>query len=168
MNRIVAAMVALSAFVSSGSAAFARDAEPCIQLAFVHPHAPLIDQASANSLFADVNASRAHAGLPALAPDPQLSQIALEVATRMATRHYFGHTDPDGITFEQRLHSSGYRYRFAAENMAFDQDESHANRAFLHSPDHYRNIVDPLPSKLGVAVVSAGDGETFFVEEFAN
>jgi uncharacterized protein YkwD len=137
-------------------------------LALVHVHVPSVDEASARVLFADVNASRAHAGLPQLTYDAQLAQIALDVARDMATRHYFGHTDPNGVTFEERLRTSGYHYRFAAENMAFDQDEQHANQAFLHSPGHYRNIMDPLPHKLGVAVVSAGDGQTFFVEEFAN
>ena len=86
----------------------------------------------------------------------------------MAARHYFGHTDPNGVTFQDRLRQAGMRYRYAAENMAFDQDERAANQAFLHSPGHYSNIVDPHPRKLGIAVVAAGDGEVFYVEEFAD
>ena len=116
----------------------------------------------------DVNAARAQRGLPPLAPDDNLSQFALQVAQQMAERHYFGHTDPNGITFQDRLRASRLRYGFAAENMAFDQDEAHANQAFLHSPGHYANIVDPHPRRVGAAVVAAGDGEVFYVEEFAD
>ncbi|MBV8367978.1 MAG: CAP domain-containing protein [Candidatus Eremiobacteraeota bacterium] len=120
------------------------------------------------ALFNDVNAARAQRGLPALAEDGSLSRFALQVAEQMAQRHYFGHTDPNGITFQDRLRSAGIRYRYAAENMAFDADEQAANQAFLRSPGHYENIMDGHPHRLGVAVVSAGDGEVFYVEEFAD
>ncbi|HEV3089738.1 MAG TPA: CAP domain-containing protein [Candidatus Elarobacter sp.] len=122
----------------------------------------------ARALFNDVNAARAQRGLPPLAEDNGLSQFALQVAEEMARGHYFGHTDPNGVTFADRLRASGLRYRYAAENMAFDADERAANQAFLRSPAHYTNIVDSHPHRLGVAVVAAGDGEVFYVEEFAD
>ena len=128
----------------------------------------MVVASDARALFNDVNAARAQRGLPALAEDGSLSRFALQVAEQMAQRHYFGHTDPSGVTFEDRLRSSGLRYHYAAENMAFDADEQAANQAFLHSPGHYGNIMDPHPHRLGVAVVSAGDGEVFYVEEFAD
>lgn len=143
--------------------------EGTIQLAFYRPlAAPVSVQAQARALAADVNAARAQRGLPTLATDPRLNQIAMQLAEQMAQRHYFGHTDPNGVTFEERLRASGYRFRYAAENIAFDQDETHANQAFLHSPGHYANIVDPNPRRLGTAVVAAGDGELFYVEEFSD
>jgi uncharacterized protein YkwD len=141
-------------------------AEPAIELSLVHPHPPVVESLQAQALFDDVNAERSRHGLHALVWDPRLERLALHVAREMAERHYFGHTDPNGVSFEDRLRANGYHYRFAAENMAFDQDEAHANQAFLHSPGHYANIVDPTPTRLGVAVVSAGDGEVFYVEEF--
>ncbi len=52
--------------------------------------------------------------------------------------------------------------------MAFDCDEAHANAAFLRSRGHYENIVDRHPRKLGIAVLAAGDGEIFYVEEFSD
>lgn len=152
----------------SGTVMAGAAEEGTIQLAFVHPRVlPMTVSSQAQALFNDVNATRARLGLRSLAPDPKLDRLALEVANQMATRHYFGHTDPSGVTFEQRLRASGYAFTFAAENMAFDQDETHAHRAFLNSPGHYANIVDPTPRRLGVAVVAAGDGEIFYVEEFA-
>lgn len=168
MHRVAALLAALVAVGSLGSTASASAEERCIRLAFVNPHAPVIDAAAARTLFADVNATRVQNGLPGLIPDPRLDKIARDVAEQMVARRYFGHTDPNGVTFEQRLRDEGYAYRFAAENMAFDQDVAHANEAFIHSPGHYENIVDPAPHKLGTAVVAAGDGQVFFVEEFAN
>ncbi len=37
----------------------------------------------------------------------------------------------------------------------------------MHSPDHRANVLDPEEPRLGIAVVSVGDGETFYVEEFS-
>ena len=168
MLRTAVAFIAGAGLALSAALGASAAEEGTIQLAFVHPMVmPLTVTSQAQTLFSDVNATRARLGLSQLVDDPKLDAFAKQLADQMAKRHYFGHTDPNGVTFEQRLQSSGYRYTFAAENIAFDQDESHANQAFLHSPGHYANIVDPTPHKLGTAVVAAGDGEIFYVEEFA-
>ena len=165
MYRVAAFVVAL---VTLLPLAVTASEEECIQLAYIRPHRPQIVSTEARMLFNDVNAARAQRGLPPLVQDETLSQFALQVAQQMALRHYFGHTDPNGVTFQDRLRAAGLHTRFAAENMAFDQDEAHAHQAFLHSPGHYTNIVDSHPHKLGIAVVAAGDGEVFYVEEFAD
>ncbi|HZO93561.1 MAG TPA: CAP domain-containing protein [Candidatus Baltobacteraceae bacterium] len=166
MHRIAAFFATLVLLLPV--AATASESSETIDLAYLRPHRPVVQPSQAHRLLADVNAAREQRGLPPLVEDPQLSRFALEVAEQMATRHYFGHTDPDGVTFEDRVRSSGLRFRYAAENMAFDEDEAHANEAFLTSPGHYANIVDRHPRYVGTAVVSAGDGEVFFVEEFAS
>ncbi|HEY6234681.1 MAG TPA: CAP domain-containing protein [Candidatus Elarobacter sp.] len=158
----LAALVALAPLTATASD------EESIQLAYSRPHQPQVITTEARALFNDVNAARAQRGLPALAEDSSLSRFALQVAEQMAVRHYFGHTDPNGVTFQDRLRAAGYVNRYAAENMAYDQDERSAHQAFLHSPGHYGNIVDSHSRKLGVAVVAAGDGEIFYVEEFAD
>ena len=89
------------------TAAFAAD-ESTIQLAFYRPlGSPVTVAMQAQKLAADVNAARAERGLPTLVVDPRLNKIALDVAAQMASQHYFGHTDPNGVTFEQRLRASG-------------------------------------------------------------
>jgi len=166
MHRVVAFFAALCPLLSA--AALASSDEDCVELAYMRPHAPVVEPAQARLLIGDINAARAQRGLRPLVSDEGLAGFALQVAQQMAERHYFGHTDPDGVTFEARLRASNIRFEFAAENMAFDQDEEHANQAFLHSPGHYANIVDPHPHRVGVAVVAAGEGEVFYVEEFAD
>jgi uncharacterized protein YkwD len=166
MYRVAAFFATLVALLPLAATASESDT---IDLAYLRPHRPVVQSSQAHRLMMDINAARAERGLPPLTEDPRLSHFALEVAQQMAQRHYFGHTDPDGVTFDDRVRQQlGYRYRFAAENMAFDQDEPHANEAFLTSPGHYANIVDPHPRYVGAAVVSAGDGEVFFVEEFGS
>lgn len=168
MHRVAAFLAALVALAPLGTGAARASEGECIQLAFVSRQAPRVQTEEARALFSDVNAFRAQRGLPALSEDERLARFALQVAQQMAARHYFGHTDPSGITFQDRLRASGFSYRIAAENMALDQDEPHANAALLASPGHLANIVDPRPRRMGTAVVAAGDGQVFFVEEFAD
>jgi uncharacterized protein YkwD len=150
------ALLALTVVLAAAPLAVRADDDPNV-----------LATASARALAADVNAARAAHGLPALTLDARLSRFGLTLADAMARRHYFGHTDPDGITFADRVRAAGLLDRFAAENIALDVDETHANAALLHSPGHYRNIMDPRAHRLGVAVVVSDDGELFLVEEFA-
>lgn len=166
MHRVGAFVAALILLIPMAAAAASEAG--WVQVAFVHPHAPRIVVNDARALFNDVNVTRAQHGLAALAQDERLNAIALTVARQMAERRYFGHTDPNGVTFEDRLRAAGFQYRFAAENMALDADAERANAALLSSPGHYQNIVDPHPHRLGVAAVSAGEDEVFFVEEFSD
>ena len=164
MHRAAAILATLVAVLPAAATA----SEDYVQLASIRPHRPHVVAEDARALLRDINATRAQHGLPALAEDRRLSQFALAVAERMAQHHYFGHTDPSGVTYRDRLGSSGLRYTYAGENLAFDRDEPHVHQAFLHSPSHYANIVDPRERRVGTAAVSAGDGEVFYVEEFSD
>jgi uncharacterized protein YkwD len=164
--RRAAAFIAALITLSPAAAAASRDG--WVRVSLAHPHAPHVVAAEARALFADVNATRVRHGLAPLVADEGLEGLALAVARHMAAQRYFGHTDPSGVTFRDRLRAAGYQYRYAAENLAFDRDEAHANAAFLQSPGHYENIVDRHPTKLGIAVLAAGDGEIFYVEEFSD
>ncbi len=168
MHRAAAFLAALATLVPLGTGVVGASEGDCIQLAFVSRQAPQVQADEAQALFSDVNAFRAQHGLPTLAEDRRLARLALEVAQQMAARHYFGHTDPSGVTFQDRLRASGVPFRVAAENMALNEDEPRAHAALLASPGHFANIVDPRQHRLGTAVVAAGDGQVFFVEEFAD
>jgi uncharacterized protein YkwD len=138
-----------------------------IALAFVNPHQPVALVDEARTLAGDVNAERAKRGLPVLQRDEALDKFAYAKAVEMAARGYFGHTDPDGITFEDRLRAWHWPTTYAGENIAYDTDERHAHAAFMNSPEHAHNVLDPRESRLGVAVVTVGADETFYVEDFS-
>ncbi len=141
--------------------------EAPITISFVNPHYPQPATDQARALADDVNAERVKRGLPALVRDATLDRFAYAKAVEMAARGYFGHTDPDGITFEDRLRAWHWPNTYAAENIAFDRDETHAHTAFMNSPGHASNVLDRNERRIGVAVVSVGERETFYVEDFS-
>jgi uncharacterized protein YkwD len=138
-----------------------------IRIPLVNPHYPVNAADEATSLAADVNAERAKRGLPTLTRDETLDRFAYAKAVEMAARGYFGHTDTNGITFRDRLQTWHWPTQYAAENIAFDWDEAHAHSAFMNSPPHAQNLLDPNERKMGIAVVNVGDRETFYVEDFS-
>lgn len=58
-----------------------------------------------------VNAERARAGLPLLATDPRLAEIARRHSADMAAGKYFDHLSPDGKGPADRGNAAGYRCR---------------------------------------------------------
>jgi uncharacterized protein YkwD len=141
-------------------------AEPPIAIVLVNPH-PQSLAPDAQALADGVNAERAKHGLPALRRSAALDRVAYAKAVDMAARSYFGHTDPDGVTFEDRMHAWNWPTAYVAENIAFDSNEARAQAAFVNSPPHYSNQIDPRERDIGVAVVTVGNDETFFVEDFS-
>jgi uncharacterized protein YkwD len=145
-----------------------HETEAAQTIAFVRAHAPLEVEAQARDLAGDVNRERVLRGIVPLIRNAALDGFAAEKALDMASRGYFGHTSPDGVTFEQRVHAAGWPNAYRAENIAFDIDEPSAHRAFMNSPPHFANVVDRNERRIGVAVVTVGTGETFYVEAFSS
>jgi uncharacterized protein YkwD len=165
MTTIVAMMAAIGLSPLVVGAYQAQDVP--IALVFSNPHQPVAMVDQARALVNDVNAERVKHGLPALQRDDTLDRFAYAKAAEMAARGYFGHTDPDGVTFEDRLHAWHWPTEYAGENIAFDADEPHAHAAFMNSPEHAQNVLDPREARIGVAVVNVGADETFYVEDFS-
>ncbi len=162
LEKTTAHPVTSAALVGASQAA-----EAPMVITFVNPRypQPVMDQARA--LTADVNAERVKRGIAPLARDAGLDRFAYAKAVEMASRGYFGHTDPDGVTFQDRLREWHWSPKFAAENIAFDKDEQHAHAAFMNSPGHATNVLDPSERRIGVAVVTVGDHDTFYVQDFS-
>ena len=176
ISSAAAALALLGACINSGSAAAAAPAayvsasqvlEAPITISFVNPHFPQASTDQARALTNDVNKERVKRGLSPLVLDEALSRFALAKATEMASRGYFGHTNPDGVTFQDRLLAWHWGTSYAAENIAFDSDELHAHTAFMRSPGHAANLLDPNERRMGIAVVTVGAHETFYVEDFS-
>ena len=163
----VAAMMAAMIGLSPMTVGASEIQEQTISIAFVNPQYPKTLRSEADALAADVNAERARHGVPALVRDATLDRFAHAKATEMAARGYFGHTDPDGVTFQDRLRAWHWPVAYASENIAFDRDERAAHAAFVGSPGHFANLIDGKVRRVGVAVVTVGDGETFYVEDFS-
>lgn len=136
-------------------------------LLIASPLPAVVRSAEARKLAGDVNRIRIEHGLPAVALDDRLAHAALAHARDMATRRFFGHITPDGASLPDRLAKVGFHWTVAAENIALDEDERHANAALLRSPSHLANILDPRLGTIGVAALGVGVGAALYVEDFA-
>jgi len=155
--------VALGDFEGFG-AAVATDVQPPLWSLFValpritwerRITAPLDDLASMRAgVLAALNRERAAAGRPPLVVDARLAEAAQLHAVDMLSRRFYDHTTPEGRSLSTRVTDSGYRFRWAAENIAkgvFDPDE--VVRRWMLSSGHRRNILDPHPVHVGIGVV---------------
>jgi uncharacterized protein YkwD len=103
-------------------------------------------------LRARVNAVRRRQGLPPLARNPILDQVAQEHADDMLRRSYISHRTPEGLDPSDRARAAGYRPG-AGENIVeqrFSAEE--AMDAWMASPGHRRNILDPNCRELGLGL----------------
>ncbi|HET8884714.1 MAG TPA: CAP domain-containing protein [Candidatus Saccharimonadales bacterium] len=85
----------------------------------------------------------------------QLNQAAYLKANDMFAQQYWAHTAPDGTEPWKWFAQAGYDYARAGENLAknFYTAES-ATQAWLNSPEHRANILEPGYKDVGFAVVS--------------
>jgi uncharacterized protein YkwD len=133
-----------------------------------------------NIFFADINKSalesfvnetRQSQGLQPLSENEQLDQAAQLKAENMVQDNYFDHTSPTGITPWFWFLKVGYKYKYAGENLAigfFDSQEVYD--AWLNSPSHKANIVNPNYTEVVTAILSGfGQGNTIVVvQEFGS
>lgn len=116
------------------------------------------------------NGDRASSGLPALTVNPLLVAAAQAKAGDMAAKSYFAHTSPEGLDPWHWFKQAGYTFRHAGENLAVDfSDSADVERAWMNSPKHRDNILDPKFTEIGIATaVGTYKGRTtvFVVQEF--
>jgi uncharacterized protein YkwD len=113
-----------------------------------------------------VNDLRQEAGLRTLRSCAALDRAAAAHAEAMAASKVFSHTGPDGSTPGQRARSSGYRSSAVGENLAVGYpDLPQVLAAWLESPGHRANLLDPRHRHIGVASVPSADG-IYWVQVF--
>ena len=111
-----------------------------------------------SSFVAQINGLRATKGLPALTVEAGLANKARAWAQTMADKNTIWHSSlSDGITAD--WHTLG-------ENVGMGGTVDGLHIAFVNSPHHYDNLVDPTFTFIGVGVVRAPNGTLFVAEEF--
>ncbi len=102
-----------------------------------------------------VNGARAQKGLPALVENNPLDRSSDAKAMDMATNEYFSHTGLNGRGLSDFLDAAGYKYLSAGENLAMGfSDAKDVVEAWIKSPSHYANLVDPEYQDTGVGLES--------------
>lgn len=107
-------------------------------------------------MLALVNAERARAGLPPLAPDARLGELARLKSQDMIDNGYFGHQSPTyGSPFDL-LKQFGVTYKTAAENLAGNATVAGAHQTLMASSGHRRNLLNPAFTRVGLGIVPGG------------
>lgn len=100
------------------------------------------------------NAQRAASGLKPLAYNEKLADAARRKAANMLSENYWAHNSPSGKSPWTWFKAAGYTYVFAGENLAKDfGDTNRMMNAWMASPTHKENIINPKYSEIGIAVV---------------
>jgi len=108
------------------------------------------------------NRERTSQGLVALTYNSSLSEAAAGKARDMFTDQYWSHTSPSGKEPWDFIKSVNYNYKIAGENLARDFDSTPPMMAaWMNSPTHKANIMNPRYRDIGLAVV---DGKLKGVE----
>lgn len=113
-----------------------------------------------------INKLRRQRHLRALKDNPQLHRAASRHARDMVAGGYFSHDSPDGRGVSDRVKGAGYVRGYArwqvGENLAWGSGvKSTARRivlAWMDSPGHKRNLLDPGYREAGLAVVAGSPG----------
>lgn len=83
-----------------------------------------------------------------------LFSAAAKHSLDMATRNYFSHISPEGVSFGQRVWAEGYPYSAGGENIAAGQGTAAGVMAsWMGSSGHCRNVMNPAYADVAVACV---------------
>src|ERR1700686_5915900 len=110
------------------------------------------------ALFDALNRERAAKCLPALHWDAALAAAAREHATRMAQGNVLSHQLPGEPQVQVRATQAGARFTTIAENIAVAPNSATIHSAWMQSPHHRENILDPELNGVGIGVVKGTDG----------
>jgi uncharacterized protein YkwD len=118
-------------------------------------------------VLAIVNSERTAVGCSGLTVDSRLAAAARAHSTDMATRDYFSHTTPEGVTFDQRITNAGYRWSRVAENIAYGQRNPAAvMEAWMRSTGHRENILNCRLTQIGVGLAYDPDNRPYWTQDF--
>ncbi|RJQ13473.1 CAP domain-containing protein [Candidatus Parcubacteria bacterium] len=136
---------------------------------YIFPGTNFLSAILPDALVRQTNETRETANLSSLKTNPLLEQAAKLKAEDMASRGYFSHNTPDGLTPWHWLEVVGYRFGAAGENLAVNFiDSADVTKAWIDSPSHRANILNNGFTEIGIATAKGNYNgrETIFVVQF--
>lgn len=108
-----------------------------------------------DSIIALTNNERSTYDIAPLRYNTELSKAASAKAQYILDNDSFSHEGEAGETFSSWIRSTGYTYTRVGENLAihFDNPDD-ILEAWLDSPTHRKNLLNPLFEDIGLAVVT--------------
>lgn len=127
-----------------------------------------VDEHAEQEMFRDVNTERSKQGLPPLAFDNKLGDVARAHSQDMLQRGYFSHYTPEGKSPFDRMEAAGIDYQYAGENLALAPTTTLAMQGLMNSPGHRANILNPNFHAIGIGVIDGGIYGMMYSQEFTN
>ena len=130
-----------------------------------------VETAAELKTYSGINAIRQKNGLPPLAPDAALADVARQRARDMAAKNYFSHQPPDGCNYVCIMDADGVGHAYAGENIAWNtwdwsQTADTAVEMWKNSPPHLENILNCHYQRFGSGVAQARDGKIYYAMVF--
>lgn len=114
-----------------------------------------------------VNVERAKVGLQPLKANWQVSRVARYKSQDMINKGYFSHTSPTYGSPFTMMESFGIKFSAAGENIAMGQTTPDAvMTAWMNSPGHRSNILNPTYTELGVGLAKDSAGRCYWTQMF--
>ncbi len=125
-----------------------------------------------NQIIDLTNKEREKSNLPLLKENSLLDAAAAKKAQNMFDENYWAHYSPSGKDPWGFISREGYKYSYAGENLARNfYDSNEVVSAWMASPTHKDNIVNPNYKEIGIAVVEGtlkGERTTLVVQMFGS
>lgn len=114
------------------------------------------------------NVERQRAGLPALAANPSLTLAAASYARVLSSEGCWGHACGSVTDFRQRAMQAGYGgWTRLGENLAAGaRTPAAVVAAWMASPGHRANILEPDFREIGIGVAYGGPAGVYWVQTF--
>jgi len=137
------------------------------------PQAAIVMNQNERQFLDLTNKERAQRGLQQLTIDPVLIETARKHSREMAEKRYFSHYSPTaGIATPMDRYLTEVRYQpswlLVGENLFYCSmvgvDRGH--NAFMNSPGHRANILEPRYERMGVGEYIDSNGEFWITEMF--
>lgn len=122
--------------------------------------------AAEQTIFRLLNADRARAGLPPLAWNAELAEVARGHSADMAAHGFFGHVSPTTGSAADRARRAGIDAMLILENVARAFTPGEAERGLMNSPGHRANILSREATEVGVGVVLDPSHELLVTQMF--
>ena len=113
-----------------------------------------------------INRERGTYEIPPLTENAKLDESAQAKCNDMAAKKYFDHNAPDGTTPWSFFEKAGYKYLCAGENITSVRGDSLAMAAFMASPEHKDNILNPDFTNVGIGRCSTDGWNYVIVQHF--
>ena len=116
-------------------------------------------------LFAWANAERAQRGVAPLRWEVALYYAAVGHAGQMATRGNISHQYQGEPDVAERARAAGAKFSVISENVAEASTAVRIHDAWMNSPGHRENLLDPRVDAVGISVVRR-NGQLYAVQDF--